>query len=468
VEKHLNEHDSLIHTVDIMKRKQIDQSCEGSENANLHHGQHLKPGDETSSNMQSNNHRVIAGQFASVSEGILGAAALGLPSSLPFDAASLVQLQAQQQLAQLQSPANLVNALQMNPSLLGSQINSAIGDQNHPQTLPSTTDQNNLALSLALSNATDLSAAPVSNNAAAQDFNSAMLAQALGRTSYGMSTPSGQVGAANTMVGATANSTNLLQSLGMSQSFLGQNPYAGLNLSSAASLMTGLPGNPVAGPSSAASKALQNGLSRSETSLRHSGDPTPPLNENSTQTSSSLVLGGSKGGTGMSTLSTGNKKAISHVLYMICDNESLSDYQCLVRKQIEFFEATSEDVDSNAQGRNKQLVLGQVGIRCRHCSTLPPRQRTRGAMYYPAKLLGIYQAAQNLATSHLCEHCNKIPNELKNDLRLLRERKSPAGGGKQYWGDGARALGVRENEEGYLCFVDPVQAFEKYQKQTTI
>mmetsp|Transcript_6277 Transcript_6277/g.8874 ORF Transcript_6277/g.8874 Transcript_6277/m.8874 type:complete len:377 (-) Transcript_6277:160-1290(-) len=373
-------------------------------------------------------------------------------------------------------------ALNMNPSLLGAgQVNDASGDQNN------ITDQNNLALSWALSNATDVSAN--SNVTAAQDFNSAMLAQALGRSTYGMSTTAasaaGQAGgaAASAIAGATPNSASLLQSLGMPQSFLGQNPYAGLHLpSAAASLISGMPGNPVAAAAAGAStngasKSLPNGLSRTDCMMRAptaAGQSTINLNDLRTRGPSPLAssVGGTDAGGGEmgsnSATAVGNKKAISHLVHMVCDDESLSDYQCLVRKQIEFFEATSEDVDSNAQGRNKQLVLGQVGIRCRHCSMLPPRRRTRGAMYYPAKLLGIYQAAQNLATSHLCEHCNKIPPELKNDLRILRERKSPAGGGKQYWGDGARALGVRESEQGYLCFVDPVQAFEKYQKQEAI
>ena len=49
-------------------------------------------------------------------------------------------------------------------------------------------------------------------------------------------------------------------------------------------------------------------------------------------------------------------------LFMTCDIDSLSPYQCLVRKHIEVFEASFEDVESNAQGRNKPIVIGQVGI----------------------------------------------------------------------------------------------------------
>jgi hypothetical protein len=136
------------------------------------------------------------------------------------------------------------------------------------------------------------------------------------------------------------------------------------------------------------------------------------------------------------------------VIYMSCDDDSLSEYQCLVRKQIELFEARREDVDSNAQGRNRPIVMGQVGIRCRHCTMLPPKHRARGAIYYPAKLYGLYQAAQNMASSHLCEHCQHVPPDIRAELLKLRDRKSSAGGGKKYWADGVRILGVFEDEDG--------------------
>jgi hypothetical protein len=79
------------------------------------------------------------------------------------------------------------------------------------------------------------------------------------------------------------------------------------------------------------------------------------------------------------------------MLYSSSDNNRLSDYQILVRKQIELFEALQEDVDTVTQGRVRRVVLGQVGIRCRHCALLPPGDRKRGAFYYPSRLDVVYQ-----------------------------------------------------------------------------
>jgi hypothetical protein len=135
-------------------------------------------------------------------------------------------------------------------------------------------------------------------------------------------------------------------------------------------------------------------------------------------------------------------------LYMDCDTESLSEYQCLIRQQIELFEADKSEAASSVQGRNKQIVEGQVGIRCRHCAAVPPRQRQKGSMYFPTKLDRIYQAAQNLSTFHLCDNCMHVPENVRQRILLLRERKSPAGGGKRYWGEGVRCLGVGEVQNG--------------------
>lgn len=142
-------------------------------------------------------------------------------------------------------------------------------------------------------------------------------------------------------------------------------------------------------------------------------------------------------------------------LYRSEDDRALSPYQCLVRKQIELFAADVVDVESNAQGRNRPIVLGQVGIRCLYCSAQHPKDRARGGTYYPSKLNGFYQAAQNMAATHLCKHCIMVPDFIRQQLLVLKERKSSAGGGKDYWAESAKALGVIEDEKmGVLRFAE--------------
>lgn len=135
------------------------------------------------------------------------------------------------------------------------------------------------------------------------------------------------------------------------------------------------------------------------------------------------------------------------ILYMPCDDAVISPYQCLARQQMELFEAQEVDVEAGAQGRNRGIVLGQVGIRCKHCSHLYPRRRTKSSTFYPSKLKSIYQTAQNMANTHLTQTCLYIPKSIKEKLlKLSQDKKTSAGGGKEYWSDGARILGVYETE----------------------
>lgn len=135
-------------------------------------------------------------------------------------------------------------------------------------------------------------------------------------------------------------------------------------------------------------------------------------------------------------------------LYLSCDDDHMSPYQVLVRKQVELFEAGWPEVDSSTQGRNKAIVMGQVGIRCRHCAHLD--QKTKGAVYFPSKLDGLYQAGQNMATQHLCESCPAIPEDLRAEMCRLKEngKITSGGGGKAHWAHAAANLGVYEDADG--------------------
>lgn len=134
-------------------------------------------------------------------------------------------------------------------------------------------------------------------------------------------------------------------------------------------------------------------------------------------------------------------------LYMRCDDDLLSDHQILLRKQIEYFEAGPQEVQSITHGRRREIQIGQVGIRCKHCAAVPPRNRSKGSVYYPASLRALYQAAQNMAASHFTSSCEMIGEDLKAQFQALQGAKASAGhGGKKYWSDCAKAVGIVETE----------------------
>lgn len=127
------------------------------------------------------------------------------------------------------------------------------------------------------------------------------------------------------------------------------------------------------------------------------------------------------------------------------DAELLSPYQTLLRQQLEFFEATHDEV-LVVQGRNKPVSLQQVGVRCRHCArrAVP---RTIGSSYYPTRLESIYQSGQNIAKHHFeMNKCPSIPSVVQQLLMKKEENKGKSikGRGKVYWAEAARELGIVE------------------------
>jgi hypothetical protein len=147
--------------------------------------------------------------------------------------------------------------------------------------------------------------------------------------------------------------------------------------------------------------------------------------------------------------SAGNRRFL---LYMPSDDGVLAENQIAIRQNLELFEAMQADVDTSVAGRRKPLVVGQVGIQCVHCSQVPIKDRKKGARYYPAKLDGIYQAAQNMAYCHLTQSCDHIDYNAKSKLLSFQKSRSNGHGGKIYWSQTARAQGVSETERLGLKF----------------
>jgi hypothetical protein len=133
------------------------------------------------------------------------------------------------------------------------------------------------------------------------------------------------------------------------------------------------------------------------------------------------------------------------ILYRDEDPSYLTPYQCLLRKQLELFEADAEDIRcSSQQGRTATVQIGQVGLRCRHCES-GLASRTKGAVYYSTSVEGVYQIGQNIGKVHLLERCYRIPEDIRRDLVRLRNDGRRAASGKAYWTDRLRELGIYQD-----------------------
>jgi hypothetical protein len=137
------------------------------------------------------------------------------------------------------------------------------------------------------------------------------------------------------------------------------------------------------------------------------------------------------------------------------DSANLSPYQCFLREQIELFETVEEDISAKAQGRNIPIRVGQVGIRCRHCASLPRSKKAEGgAVFYSKTINGIYQVSLNMGRIHLLSSCTMIPENVKRCLAELKKLPRRLVKGRLFWRDALEAQGVID-EGDFLKFKPP-------------
>ena len=137
------------------------------------------------------------------------------------------------------------------------------------------------------------------------------------------------------------------------------------------------------------------------------------------------------------------------------DGKKLSHHQVFLRYQIEAFRASEEDISTHTRGRNKPVTLGQIGIRCRHCAHIPVGKRQKGSTYFPATVNGLYQASQNMSTTHMqCGLCSEMPLAIKQEFaRLISTKVASSGAGRPYWARAAQKLGLYDTEENGIRFI---------------
>lgn len=137
-------------------------------------------------------------------------------------------------------------------------------------------------------------------------------------------------------------------------------------------------------------------------------------------------------------------------LFIDDDCGKLNEHQIVLRKQIELFRATQNDILSYTRGKNKPIFVQQVGLRCRHCSHISVGRRQKGSTYFPSNLMGIYQAAQNLSVEHLQSGlCSEAPNDVRDKFsEFALSKPAASGAGKKYWAEAGRKLGLIDTEDG--------------------
>ena len=105
-------------------------------------------------------------------------------------------------------------------------------------------------------------------------------------------------------------------------------------------------------------------------------------------------------------------------------------------------------------GRNKTIVIGQVGIRCKHCASISSNTTTttsdgnhpnlaQHAVSYPSCIGGIYNIVQQMYRLHF-EQCPYVPDELKARVANLSKHTYNRGGRTSYWTESAKRIGLMD------------------------
>jgi hypothetical protein len=136
------------------------------------------------------------------------------------------------------------------------------------------------------------------------------------------------------------------------------------------------------------------------------------------------------------------------------DKDWLSDMDCFIRRQLEVFCATSEDIEQALEDRKYPVKLGQVGIRCIHCALTQNGARAQ-AVAYPFSISGIYESAREFQRLHL-ENCENLPLSAKSKLVSLRGSTSLSSVLRKYYVLAARALGLHDTMNGIRAGGDAV------------
>ena len=143
----------------------------------------------------------------------------------------------------------------------------------------------------------------------------------------------------------------------------------------------------------------------------------------------------------------GSTKSNRVLLAIAEDPDWLSDMDCFVRKQIEVFCATPEDLGrTRRENRRHPIRVGHVGLRCMHCAS-SPEGAFGSAITFPDSIGKVYEAVRDFQKLHMHE-CPHIPEHVRFHMDSLTTSTSLTSVLRRYFILAAKALGMIESVHG--------------------
>ena len=151
------------------------------------------------------------------------------------------------------------------------------------------------------------------------------------------------------------------------------------------------------------------------------------------------------------------KRFHGKVLLSLPDDSSfLSPLRCFLRRNVCAFTATSNDIAIRTP-TTFSVRVGQVGVGCVHCLSVPPKQRSNRAVCFPFTVARIYQSVADIQRFHLGE-CKMMPPEVRAEFLQLQSESAKGSRGlatRTYWIDSARKIGLADGPGGMYFSRDP-------------
>jgi len=137
-------------------------------------------------------------------------------------------------------------------------------------------------------------------------------------------------------------------------------------------------------------------------------------------------------------------------------------YICLIRDQLEFFDASPEDV-ALCKSKGVYAFDGQIGMRCKHCCCIPVAFRQKGSLVFARKLYTLYNYFNNNENNSHLKSCHFVPEETKKEIdqlakRILSQEVVSLRNGLGYWMQSAKDECVVETNYGLRFKAPPLQA----------
>mmetsp|Transcript_5972 Transcript_5972/g.10575 ORF Transcript_5972/g.10575 Transcript_5972/m.10575 type:complete len:523 (-) Transcript_5972:68-1636(-) len=139
------------------------------------------------------------------------------------------------------------------------------------------------------------------------------------------------------------------------------------------------------------------------------------------------------------------------------DVTSLSPLRRFLRNNVYAFSAKADDIAIRTP-TTFSVALGQVGIGCIHCHSLPAKERSNRAVCFPFSIPRIYQSVADIQRFHLGE-CKMVPADLRQKFIELQNASTKGSKGlatRQYWVTSAKKLGLVDTSHGIRFCRDPL------------